>query len=371
MRLFDLPCSPEPQRHRLRDDFVGCFPSHADAHTPASTLVVRCTNRIMVLSRRSFLSAAAVVTDSFPTFSVGQDVHWKEPFTWGWGKAIDSNSHRWPVARFIVKLALHAELNDRLPVETHERLLIRNLEGREEHMTEKEYLRFLYEEGRCNIAEQDHRRIVVGVLGRRSGKIDVATLLSMLATEQLLRRSEPGVVQYISANRDQASTKFRDLDWELRADADLSARYNYPKSLLNERLLGQSPFQFRFGVERAQVRVKQNSYAAKGIRPAHTVIMDDVTLYADGYARRLYENQSPHVRAVGGHMVMMACPTPWPQDTFMHELVNRGMAGDPDLLVLRIPTWEGNPLMPIKFFQDCRTSRPDSFVELGCDLRAV
>lgn len=86
---------------------------------------------------------------------------------WGLGMRL------FPAQRFIVKLYYFIELDDKLPEQDWMRIKIRDvLTGEVKYtLTEKEYLTFLYNEGRCNIKEQDHeRRELLLALGRRSGK---------------------------------------------------------------------------------------------------------------------------------------------------------------------------------------------------------
>ena len=83
------------------------------------------------------------------------------------------NMTLFPAQRFIVKLYYFLELDDTLPEEDHLRIKVRDvLTGRVKYsFTEKEYLTYLYNEGRCNISDQDHeRRELLLAIGRRAGK---------------------------------------------------------------------------------------------------------------------------------------------------------------------------------------------------------
>ncbi len=78
-----------------------------------------------------------------------------------------------PAQRAIVKLYYHLELDTKLPEEEHRRIRIKDPFSDKILYTfsEKEYLEFLFTEGRCNIKEQDHeRRELVLAIGRRGGK---------------------------------------------------------------------------------------------------------------------------------------------------------------------------------------------------------
>src|SRR5678815_1453323 len=79
----------------------------------------------------------------------------------------------YPAQRFIVKLYYFLELDDVLPEKDYLRIKVRDvLTGAVKYtLTEKEYLHYLYNEGRCNIGVQDHeRRELLLAIGRRAGK---------------------------------------------------------------------------------------------------------------------------------------------------------------------------------------------------------
>lgn len=81
---------------------------------------------------------------------------------WGLGMKL------FPAQRFLVKLYYYLPLEDKEPtIELRDMFASKVLY----HFTEKEYLHYLYNEGRCNIGEQDHeRRELVLAIGRRAGK---------------------------------------------------------------------------------------------------------------------------------------------------------------------------------------------------------
>lgn len=79
----------------------------------------------------------------------------------------------YPAQRFLVKLYYFLELDDTLPAEEHKRIQVRDvLTGALRYtFTEKEYLHYLFNEGRCNIGSQDReRRELILAIGRRAGK---------------------------------------------------------------------------------------------------------------------------------------------------------------------------------------------------------
>lgn len=86
------------------------------------------------------------------------------------------NMHLYPAQRFLVKLYYYIPLDDKQKTITVTDMFNTKVLYR---FTEQEYLAFLYNEGRCNIGEQDHeRRDLVLAIGRRAGKcVEEGTLV--------------------------------------------------------------------------------------------------------------------------------------------------------------------------------------------------
>lgn len=99
---------------------------------------------------------------------------------WGLGLTL------YPVQKFIVKLYYGVELDDQeKTIEITDRFRTSVLY----QFTEKEYLRYLASEGRCNISEQDHmRRQLLLSIGRRAGKCVEAD--SLVLTDKGIFRIE-------------------------------------------------------------------------------------------------------------------------------------------------------------------------------------
>lgn len=86
-----------------------------------------------------------------------------------WGLAM----RLYPAQRFIVKLYYNLPLDEKLPDDPDDRIKITDMFNTKTlyEFTERDYLTYLYNEGRCNIKEQDHeRRELVLAIGRRAGK---------------------------------------------------------------------------------------------------------------------------------------------------------------------------------------------------------
>lgn len=79
----------------------------------------------------------------------------------------------YPAQRFLVKLFYFLPLDETLPEDSDRRIRIPDMFNTKTlyEFTEREYLTYLYNEGRCNIKEQDHeRRELILAIGRRAGK---------------------------------------------------------------------------------------------------------------------------------------------------------------------------------------------------------
>src|SRR5271163_4930747 len=95
----------------------------------------------------------------------------------------------YPAQRFIVKLYYNLPLDDRTPsipiTDMFNTTVLRTL-------TEKDYLKYLYDEGRCNISVQDHeRRELVLAIGRRGGKTTLSGIFASYEVYRLLNLYNP------------------------------------------------------------------------------------------------------------------------------------------------------------------------------------
>ncbi len=103
-----------------------------------------------------------------------------------WGlhmDGVDKRAFLFPAQRFIVKLFYNLPLDEDIPEDPKKRIQVRDVYESygtkvKYEFSEAEYLKYLFNEGRCNIKEQDHdRRELVLALGRRSGKCVVGETL--------------------------------------------------------------------------------------------------------------------------------------------------------------------------------------------------
>jgi len=177
----------------------------------------------------------------------------------------------------------------------------------EYEFTEKEYLSYLYEQGRCNIKEQDSesRFELVLVLGRRSGKSTLAALIAAYELYKLLRRGCPqehyGIstvneirVLCIANDKEQASIVYGEMSGYIN-------QVDYFKSSITHDTQTYMKFQTDYDKRkygegsgrRASIISTFKSSIAKGLRGRGTicVILDELAFFVDdGKCEQVFSN---------------------------------------------------------------------------------
>jgi hypothetical protein len=313
------------------------------------------------------------------------------------------NMPLYPVQRFLVKLYYHLPLNDRdKTIEVTDMLKSKVLH----RFTEKEYLKFLYEEGRCNIGEQDHeRRELVLAIGRRAGKTTLSGIFASYEVYRLLNMHHPqgyyglppgNRIQIISVatDKDQAGLLFNEVTAHL-------ARCDYFKPFIASNT--QSDIKFRtphdiekFGtVQRfengkfqslngkATLRVTFKSCVAKGLRGSGNVIviLDEMAHFLDqgqSSASDIYNAVTPSTAAfspkdpndpskpVGPvEARVIAISSPLNKAGKFYELFSLAMSkgpGSENLLAIQAPTWEVNPTIDPAYYRQKYHADPAVFM---------
>lgn len=309
---------------------------------------------------------------------------------WGLGMRL------FPAQRFIVKLYYFIELDDKLPEEDWLRIKIRDvLTGEVKYtLTEKEYLGFLFNEGRCNLKEQDHeRRELLLALGRRSGKTALSGIFASYEVYRLLNLYNPQAyyglpngnrIQIISVatDKDQAGILFNEVAGHL-AKCEYFRPYqaNNTQSQVNFR----TPYDIdQFGSTyrengkftsfsgKASVRLTFRGATGKGLRGAGNIviIMDEFAHFLDtgpASAEEIYKAVTPSAAAfspkdpenpmlpIGSKESRIICiSSPLGKSGRFHELFDqamRGGKGAENMLAIQSPTWEINPTVPLSDLQ--------------------
>jgi hypothetical protein len=315
---------------------------------------------------------------------------------WGLGMSL------FPVQRFLVKLYYFLPLDDRhKTIEVTDMLKTRVLH----RFTEAEYLRFLYNEGRCNIGEQDHeRRELILAIGRRAGKTTLSGIFASYEVYRLLNLHHPqgyyglppgNRIQIISVatDKDQAGLLFNEVTAHL-------ARCEYFKPYIASNTQSDIKFRTPGDIDRfgsitrfengkfqslngkATLRVTFKSCVAKGLRGSGNIviILDEMAHFQDegqSSAKQIYDAISPSTAAfspkdpddpskpIGEVESRIICiSSPLNKTGKFYELFHnamRGGEGSEKKLAIQAPTWEVNPTISPDYYREKYHEDPTSF----------
>lgn len=310
-----------------------------------------------------------------------------------------SEAGLFPVQKFILKMFYN------LPLEVNQKVIKIPKSWRHAqdesamyHFTEQEYLEYLYNEGRCNIKEQDHdRRELLLVCGRRSGKSTMSAMIGTYETYKLLRKSNPqkyyGMPEgtsiqicAVATSMDQAAILYKEVRRHFNNcdffrpfmdnETQTQALFSTPQDLDT----GQKP----------SVRITFYSSVAKGLRgPANIVgILDEAAFFnksGQASAQEVYQALSPSLaqfspkdpndssKPLGtseGRLIMIS--SPYDKSGLLYEqceLALSGSAGAKGLLMIQAPTWEVNPTISVDYFEKEYEKDPIIFLtEFGAEF---
>jgi hypothetical protein len=327
-----------------------------------------------------------------------------------------------PAQRFLVKLYYHLPLDEHLPEDPNKRIQIKDMFGERVlyEFSEQEYLEYLYNEGRCNIAEQDHeRRQLVLALGRRSGKTALSGIFASYELYRLLNLYNPQAyyglpngnrIQIISVatDKDQAGLLYNEVTTHL-------AKCGYFKPYIVNVTQGWVNFRTPFDIEKygatlrqqdgkfvsfsgkTTIRVTFKSCIAKGLRGAGNVvvILDEVAHFRDkggSSAKDIYDAITPSVAAfsrkdpetglpaedpitgekadVEGRIILISSPLGRSGKFYeLYDQAMRGGEGSENILAVQAPTWEVNPTIPPKYYKEKYHEDPVTFAtEFGAQF---
>lgn len=327
-----------------------------------------------------------------------------------WGLAM----RLFPAQRFLVKLFYFLPLNETLPEDPADRIRIPDMFNTRflYEFTEKEYLSYLYNEGRCNIGEQDHdRRELILVIGRRAGKTTLSGIFASYEVYRLLNLYNPqnyyglpngNRIQLISVatDKDQAGLLFNEVTSHL-------AKCEYFKPFIANNTLSHVNFRTPYDIDKfgptskqtengrfislngkATLRVTFKSCIAKGLRGAGNavVILDEMAHFQDrgqSSAKDIYDAVTPSTAAfspknekglpiadVESRIILISSPLGKSGKFFeLFDLAMHGGEGSEKLLAVQAPTWEINPTVPASYYKQKYHSDPVVFaVEHGAQF---
>lgn len=321
-----------------------------------------------------------------------------------YGIALDDNEHGLPLDVPIPDdHPLREEYGDRRGYYKH-RVVISDWHRQNyQYMTEAGYLRYLYDNGRCNIREVvpgDERRKLVLSIGRRSGKTYISSCIAAYETYKLISKGDPhayyavsdsNVIQIISVatDKDQAKLLYREVLGHY-SNCDFFGPYmaNYTQSFATF----QTPVDIeRHGTAkdnpkaRFSVMATFKSCVAKGLRGSGNivVILDEVAHFTDGgqsSADEVWQAINPSqaafspkdeygipVGAVEARSILISSPLG--RQGFFFNRFQMGMEGDATMLCIQAPTWEVNPGIPADYFEtEYKSDPPAFFTEFGAEF---
>ncbi len=276
------------------------------------------------------------------------------------------------------------------------------------YMTEADYLRFLYSQGRSNIKEViagEERRELVLSIGRRSGKTFICACVMAYEVYKLILKDNPqsyygipktNVIQLISVatDKDQAGLLYNEASGHF-SNCAFYKPYTANNTMSYAKF--QSPEDIRrFGrysddpTAKATIKVSFKSCVAKGLRGAGNIviILDELAHFNDvgqSDALTIYRAVKPSLaafspkdprnrRRVIGRVEgrILSISSPLGKQGFFYRKFRQGFAGgleSQNMLCIQAPTWEVNPTVEATFLAEEYATDPDSFfTEFGADF---
>jgi len=319
-----------------------------------------------------------------------------------YGMALDDNAHGFPLDTPVPES--HPQYDaDLMDGDGYYKYRIVVTDFRREnvqHMTEAGYLRYLYDDGRCNIREVipgKQRREMVLSVGRRSGKTLITSCIVAYESYKLLLKGNPqkyygssqsNVIQLISVatDRDQAGLLYREASGHFtKCDFFKPYAANATQSFATF----QTPFDIdRYGSyadnpkARYSINVTFRSCVAKGLRGGANLLvaLDEVAHFGEkgqASADEVYQAVEPSTRTFSpkdpnnttkpigeneGRIILISSPL-GRQGLFYKQFTlgfGNNKAAD-NLLCIQAPTWEVNPTVPAETFVASYLKDPNVF----------
>lgn len=248
-------------------------------------------------------------------------------------------------------------------------------------MSEADYLRYLYDKGRCNIREVipgDERREMILAVGRRSGKTFLAACIAAYETYKLIKKgsphkyyeiSESNPIQIISVatDKDQAGLLYNDVSGHFKKctffdqytanNTQSFARFQTPGDIEDSCRYEEDP-----RAAKVSLKVTFRSCIAKGLRGAGNmvIILDELAHFTNNSsqssAEEVYKAISPSKSAFAPkdewgmptgpvESRIISISSPMGRSGYFYELFQFALAGGEgakNMLAIRAPSWEVN-----------------------------
>lgn len=313
-----------------------------------------------------------------------------------------------PVQKFILKTYYNLPLDDKERTIRIPKSWRHAQSAKPEHyyeFTEAEYMRYLYNEGRCNIREQDHdRHELVLPIGRRSGKSLMSSMVGAYEIYKLLRKGNPqeyyGIqdgaeisMAMIATTRDQSQILYNAVRNHLQ-NCDFYRPYLSRDTQSYVRFQTPHDIDTTGRVEdggRDSLQIRFFSSVSSGIRGLANIviILDEVAFFKDkgnSSAEAVYNAAAPSVatfapvdvhgsgetlhRNSEGRIILIS--SPFNRDGLFYtkyEQSKMGGSASRDILMVQAPTWEVNPQVPVGFLENSHGKDPAAFAtEFGAEF---
>jgi hypothetical protein len=295
------------------------------------------------------------------------------------------NMKLFPVQKVILKAHYGIELDDTTPFKVSNWRRDKFYD-----LTEKQYIEYLFNEGRCNTKEvvpgNDRREMILSI-GRRSGKTTISACIAAYETYKLISKGDPqayyglpqsNMIQLISVatDKDQAGLLYQEVSGHFRSCAFFGpytanntmsyARFQTPKDIDRYGPYADDPS------AKATIKVTFRSCVAKGLRGAGNivVILDEVAHFTDAgqsSADEVYNAVVPSTSAyspkdpadrrvptgpVEARVILISSPLG--RQGLFYKMFQIGMGGgqvSENMLCVQAPTWEVNPTVPASEFE--------------------
>jgi len=314
-----------------------------------------------------------------------------------WGLNTTGRVRPFPVQRVILKafygIALDEKDKDAVVISDWRRKKFKSF-------TEADYLRWLYDNERCNIREVEPgvvRSKLVLPIGRRSGKTELAGWIGAYETDRLLRLPNPqahyGIGQgeeikvcSVATGKDQAGILYSKVKSHFlgcsRFDpyqANMTKTYSSFQSQYDIGTYGR--FDPNNNATLSTVLVTFYSCVAKGLRGAGNIviILDEVAHFVNkgqssaaevykavGPSRAMFEPKdpnNPHRPLVDGQtdakVILISSPNG--RGGWFYKQFRDGWYLPDDVLCIQAPTWEVNPTISGNFFESEYVDDPTGF----------
>jgi hypothetical protein len=323
---------------------------------------------------------------------------------WGLGMNL------FPVQRFIVKLYYHLPLDD-----TNKTITITDMFKTKVlyNFTEVEYLRYLYNEGRCNIAEPDNmRRQLILSVGRRAGKTTLSAIFASYELYRLISLGNPqgyyglpngNRIQIISiaTGKEQAQLLFNDVTSHM-------AKCEFFKPYIVNNTQSHVQFRTPYDIEKygptqshengrftsfngkSSLRVTFKACMSAGLRGSGNIviILDEMAHFQDkgsSSAKSVYDAITPSALAfspkdpnnlsevigpVESRIISISSPLNHSGKFFeLYQFAMSKAAGSENMLAIQAPTWEVNPTVEPIFLRERFHEDPSVFMtEYGANF---